>query len=100
MPGAANKPFDYLTAGLGLIVNDSDIWRRFFTDRGTAISCDPDSPEEIAGAILTLVNQPAVLAEMRSVAYGLLDSEWNFERQIAGILTIVDMVTGKGMVPQ
>ena len=41
LTGASNKPFDYMAAGLALLVSDRPDWRDMFAAPGYARSCEP-----------------------------------------------------------
>ncbi|MGE3781984.1 MAG: glycosyltransferase, partial [Alphaproteobacteria bacterium] len=41
LAGASNKVFDYMAAGLALLVSDRPDWRTMLVDSGFALSCDP-----------------------------------------------------------
>ena len=41
MTGASNKPFDYMAAGLALLVSDLPDWTRMFVEPGFGFACNP-----------------------------------------------------------
>ena len=51
MAGASNKPFDYMAAGLALLVSDQPDWRAMFVEPGYARACDPTDPSSIATSL-------------------------------------------------
>ena len=51
MVGASNKPFDYLSCGLALLLPNTTEWQDFFVRPGYGISCDPESVESVAAGI-------------------------------------------------
>ena len=48
MAGASNKPFDFMAAGMALLVSDLPEWDAMFVQPGFARSCDPADPLSIA----------------------------------------------------
>jgi glycosyltransferase involved in cell wall biosynthesis len=81
MPGASNKPFEYLAAGVPLIVSDRPEWRAMFVDQGYALPCNPDDPASIARAVLQLVNAPEERSAMGARGLERVLRDWNYETQ-------------------
>jgi glycosyltransferase involved in cell wall biosynthesis len=86
MPGASNKPFDYMACGLPLVVSDLPDWRDMFVCPGYGLCCDPDQPESIAEALRWLVEHPAQARGMGEAGRLRIASEWNYETQFAPVL--------------
>lgn len=84
MLGASNKPFDYLSAGLPILVSDAQDWIRTFVEPGYARSCDPDDVASIVTAVQPLLD-PAVRHGMAAAGRARLLSDWNYERQFAPV---------------
>ena len=87
MVGASNKPFDYIAAGLALLVPDAPAWRNTFVADGFALACDPESPASIAAAIARLLDDPTELAEMRRRAPRQIADAWNDETTFEPVLS-------------
>ena len=45
MTGASNKAFDYMAAGLTLLVSDLPDWHAMFVAPGFGRACDPADPD-------------------------------------------------------
>ena len=58
MAGASNKPFDYMAAGLALLVSDLPDWTRMFVEPGFGLACNPADVNSISAA-LRLVHRPS-----------------------------------------
>jgi glycosyltransferase involved in cell wall biosynthesis len=86
MVGASNKPFDYLACGLPLLTNRTPEWEEFFGARRVSIGCDPEDPDDIARAILTLRNDPARRQTMAERGRELIRTQWNYETQFVPVL--------------
>jgi glycosyltransferase involved in cell wall biosynthesis len=81
MVGASNKPFDYLTGGLALLVSDLPEWQEAFVRSGYGIACNPDDPQSIAAALRRLSENPAEMRAMGERGRRRILSEWNYETQ-------------------
>lgn len=84
--GASNKAFDYLAAGLPLIVSQEPDWEKTFADPGYARSCDPNDVEAIAALLRWFYENPADAAAMGRAGRQRTREEWNYERQFAPVL--------------
>lgn len=49
-----NKPFEYMTCGLPVVMSSFTYWKELFSDH--AVYVDPNSPDSIADAIKSIVN--------------------------------------------
>jgi glycosyltransferase involved in cell wall biosynthesis len=90
MVGASNKPFDYLACGLPLLTNSTPEWRDFYGSHRVSIECDPERPETIAKAVLTLRENGEARRNMAQRGLALIRSEWNYETQFAKVLDTID----------
>ena len=96
--GASNKPFDYLACGLPLLTNDTPEWEGFFGDAGVAVSCNPESPGDIARAVSWLNDHPESRAAMAEKGQQLIRSVWNYEAQFAKVIEVLDGTSGAAEV--
>lgn len=79
MVGASNKPFDYMAAGLALIVSDLPEWQEMYVDTGFGLACDPSSVQSIISTIsLYLVNSSTINTFSKSSRKKIIQ-EWNYE---------------------
>lgn len=86
MTGASNKPFDYLSCGLALLVPDLPAWRSLYVEPGYGISCYPDDPASVERALRSLLNDPVEMRAMGERGRQRVDREWNYEAQFAKVL--------------
>jgi glycosyltransferase involved in cell wall biosynthesis len=84
--GASNKAFDYMAAGLALLVSDLGDWREMFVKPGFALPCDPADPASIAAALDWFVAHDAERAAMAQRARAKIEADWNYETAFAPIL--------------
>jgi glycosyltransferase involved in cell wall biosynthesis len=81
MPGASNKPFDYLASGLALLVADEPGWRQMYVDPGYARACNPTDASSIATAIRWFAEHPDETRAMGERGRQRVALDWNYETQ-------------------
>jgi glycosyltransferase involved in cell wall biosynthesis len=86
MTGASNKPFDYMAAGLALLVSDLPNWTRMFVEPGFALAADPKSTDSLTAALDWFVNHPDLRRAMAARAQAKIDTAWNYDTVFAPIL--------------
>jgi glycosyltransferase involved in cell wall biosynthesis len=86
MVGASNKPFDYMAAGLALLVSDLPDWTSLYCAGGFGQACDPVSAESIAGALSWFLDHPAERRSMGERGRVKIQEVWNYDAAFAGVL--------------
>lgn len=86
MVGASNKAFDYLSAGIALLVSDLPDWRRTFVDPGYGIACDPRSVDSVEAAIRWFLEHPREARDMGERGRRRVIDEWNYDAAFAPVL--------------
>jgi glycosyltransferase involved in cell wall biosynthesis len=86
MIGASNKPFDYMAAGLVLLVSDLPDWRTMFVDRGFGLACDPTDVDSILAALGWFIDHPEGRRAMATRARKKIEAEWNYDTQFRAVL--------------
>jgi len=86
MAGASNKPFDYLSQGLAVIVPDNPEWQRLYVDRGCAMAVDVEDVDALAKLFDWLAEHPEEIKTMGSQGRGLIEQEWIYETQFQPVL--------------
>ncbi len=94
--GASNKVFEYLARGLAILVTDRPDWNNTFVDAGCAVSCRPEDPKSIAEAIQWFIDHPRERFEMGQKGRRRLLKEWNYEKQFAPALEIMEDMQAHG----
>lgn len=79
MAGASNKAFDYMAAGMALIVSDLPDWRDLFVKRGYAMACDPRNVDSVEAALRRLIEQPKARARMAAQGRRQIEQFWHYE---------------------
>src|SRR5262249_51131919 len=87
MTGASNKPFDYIAAGLALLVSDRPDWRKMFVKPGYARACVPTDPESIAAALGWFLDHPAERRAMGASGRAKIEVEWNYDSAFAPVMS-------------
>ena len=79
MAGASNKAFDYMAAGMALVVSDLPDWRDLFVERGHAVVCDPRNVDSVEAALRRLIDQPKERARMAGLSRRQIEQFWHYE---------------------
>jgi glycosyltransferase involved in cell wall biosynthesis len=87
MTGASNKAFDYMAAGLALLVSDRPDWRDMFVAPGYARACDPTDPASIAAALAWFVDHPVERRAMGASGRAKIEAEWNYDVAFAPVIS-------------
>jgi glycosyltransferase involved in cell wall biosynthesis len=88
LAGASNKTFDYLAAGLALLISDRSDWTEPFGAYGEA--CDPENAESIASALQALYDDRQSTAERGENGRQRILGDWNYDRQFAPVRELLD----------
>jgi glycosyltransferase involved in cell wall biosynthesis len=87
MTGAANRPFDYMAAGLALLVSDRADWREMFVMPGYARACDPANSASIGAALSWFLDHEGERRHMGALGRARIEAEWNYEKAFGPVLT-------------
>jgi glycosyltransferase involved in cell wall biosynthesis len=85
--GASNKPFDYMAAGLALLISERPDWCDMYVTPGYARSCDSADPASIAAALSWFLDHPAERRAMGTSGRNKIETEWNYESAFAPVLS-------------
>jgi glycosyltransferase involved in cell wall biosynthesis len=95
MIGASNKPFDYMAAGLALLVSDLPEWREMFVNRGYGRACDPHDKAAILEALSWYLQHPEEREVIGKRNQAAISNELNYELGFKPIVEGLNM-----LVPQ
>jgi glycosyltransferase involved in cell wall biosynthesis len=90
---APNKLFEYLAAGLPVVVGDIPPARRICEEYQCGLACDPGSPGSIADAINLLLGDPDLYATLRAGALRAVEV-YNWENQEKNLLGVYRRLLG------
>jgi glycosyltransferase involved in cell wall biosynthesis len=90
MTGASNKAFDYMAAGLALLVSDLPDWREMFVAPGYARACDPGDADSVAQALTWFLDHPEERRVMAARGRAKIETEWNYETGFASAMQALD----------
>jgi hypothetical protein len=86
MTGASNKIFDYMAAGLGVLITDLPEWRDLFVVPGYARACDPTDSGSIAAALGWFSKNSRDRFAMAAHARDQVRHHWNYDNSFAPVL--------------
>jgi glycosyltransferase involved in cell wall biosynthesis len=86
MTGASNKPFDYMAAGLALLVSDLPDWTRTFVEPGFAVACNPTDTDSLSAVFGWFIDHPEERRAMAVRARNKIEAEWNYDTQFRAVL--------------
>jgi glycosyltransferase involved in cell wall biosynthesis len=80
MTGASNKAFDYMAAGLAMIVSQLPDWQSMFVAPGFALNCDPREVRSVQSVLEQLLAAPDLLQKMKRYNLEKIQNDWHFEQ--------------------
>ena len=84
----SNKLFEYMAAGLPVIVADMPGWRWIVDDMGCVVAVDPRDPSALAGAIEHLLTHPDQAEEMGRRGRAAVDTRYNWNAEVGRLLAL------------
>jgi spore maturation protein CgeB len=90
MNGASNKPFDYMAAGLALLVSDLPDWTRMFVEPGFGVACNPADVDALTTALGWFIDHPERRRAMAVRARNKIEAEWNYDTQFRVVLNSLE----------
>jgi glycosyltransferase involved in cell wall biosynthesis len=82
------KVFEYMAAGLPVILSDFPSWRSMLDGVDCALWVDPADPRAIADAMRTLIRDPQRRAEMGATARRAVLERFNWDSQLENLIVI------------
>lgn len=90
-----NKLFEYMMAGLPMIVSDFPLWRQIVIDNGCGIGVNPNDPSSIAGALRQMRRlSPDQRKAMGQRGQELVYDQYNWEAQAKILLAVYEKLIG------
>lgn len=92
MSGASNKPFDYLSQGIALIVPPDPEWERLYVETGCAKTCPINDVTHLAEVFRWMADHRVEVAEMGRRGHRLIQERWHYEKQFAPVLALMHQI--------
>lgn len=89
------KLFEYMAAGLPVIASDFPFWHQFISDNQAGLMVDPYNEEEIAEAILWLLNNPVKAQAMGERGRHAVLDRYTWEQEFGKLLDLYRQVLSK-----
>jgi glycosyltransferase involved in cell wall biosynthesis len=90
-----NKFFEYMQNKLPIICSDYELWKEIVEKNECGIAVNPNSKEEIKGAIKYLVSNPEIALKMGKNGHEAIVSKYNWENQAIVLKNIYDDLISK-----
>jgi len=79
LTGASNKAFDYMAAGLALLVSDMPDWRAMFVSPGYALPCKPADLASVKAALGWFIDHSKARKDMGARGRARIAADWNYD---------------------
>jgi len=94
------KLFEYMCAGLPVIVSDFPICREIVNQARCGLLVDPFNPKEIAEAMTFLLTHPEEAAEMGRRGYEVVREKYSWANEEKTLLNFYSELLGRDAVPE
>lgn len=88
-----NKMFEYMSAGIPIIVSNFPLWKEIVEENGCGIYVDPLNPAKIAGAIKRVVKNPKESKQMGKNGRRAVKEKYNWENEGARLLKLYEEIS-------
>ncbi len=89
-----NKLFEYMAAGLPIVIPDAPGWREIVERHGCGVVADTGDPAAVASAIEGLLRDPDRATELGRRGRQAVVSEFSWERQAPRLLSLYERLLG------
>jgi glycosyltransferase involved in cell wall biosynthesis len=90
-----NKIFECMACGVPLIASDFPLWRKIIYDQGCGLVVNPLDVQEIANAIIYLMEHPEEAREMGERGRELVRTKYNWQSEEKQLLSLYDALLQK-----
>lgn len=90
----SNKLFQYMAAGLPIVVSDVGEWPRLVTDVGCGVPVDPEDPDAMAGVMVELIEDADRRVALGRNGHRAALERFNWETQREKLLALYERLAG------
>ncbi len=90
-----NKMFEYMLAGIPIIVSDFSLWKEILKETNCAIFVNQNKPEEIIKAMNYLYKNPEIAKQMGRNGRDKVLSEYNWGKEEKKLYELYEMLRGQ-----
>ena len=91
------KMFEYMSAGVPVVISNFPRWRAIVEEVGCGIAVDPCDPDEIAAAVVELMNDPKKAQAMGNRGREAVRERFNWNGEEARLIELYDAVAGEAV---
>ena len=88
MESFPTKLFEYMSAGIPVVVSDFPLWKEMVEKSGFGYCVDPLKPEAIGDAVMRLINNPELSAQMGQRGRLAVEEKYNWEIEEQKLLAL------------
>ena len=87
------KLFEYMGAGLAIVISDFDYWRKLFSK--CALFVNPDDPKDVAEKIKILIGDPYLKKKLALNGKKLVEEQYNWEKESKKLIKLYSELLNK-----
>lgn len=87
------KLFEYMGAGLAIVISDFDYWRKLFSK--CALFVNPDNPKDVAEKIKALIGDPYLKKKLALNGKKLVEEKYNWEKESKKLIKLYSKLLNK-----
>ena len=84
------KLFEYMAAGIPVVVSDFPLWREIVESTGCGLLVDPLDAEDVSAAIVTLLANPSMARAMGERGRAAIGARMNWEGEARALVALYD----------
>lgn len=89
------KLFEYMAAGIPVIASNFPLWREFVDEARCGLLVDPERPEEIAKAMLWMIDNPEEAEAMGRRGRAAILERYNWDQEADALIQSYERILGR-----
>jgi glycosyltransferase involved in cell wall biosynthesis len=89
------KMFEYMAAGIPVVASDFPLWRSIVEGNGCGLLVEPGNPEDIAQAIIWILNHPSEADQMGKHGRKAVEEQYNWDSEKIKLLQLYSSLSKK-----